>query len=90
MNPILVANASQVVPETTTLVNMVRLRVRQLAIGHRPLVLTPPGMGLSDVALSEIAAGKLESEAVVVVETPDAAAPIITFPAAGAVKKKAA
>ncbi|MEO5722650.1 MAG: DNA-directed RNA polymerase subunit omega [Chthoniobacterales bacterium] len=62
MNSILLKNAVAVIPETELLVNVVRLRVRQLVNGHRALVLTPPGMGLADVALSEIAAGKLTSE----------------------------
>ena len=71
--------------------NIVRLRVRQLVAGHRPLISVPPGMGLSDVALSEIAEKKLTSESKT---APDpealAGAPVIPFPSAAAVKKKAA
>ncbi len=62
MNPTLVKSAAAVIPETELLVNIVRLRVRQLVRGHRALIMAPPGMGLADIALSEIAAGKLTSE----------------------------
>jgi hypothetical protein len=62
MNASLLALANTIVPEAKLLINMVRLRVRQLSVGHRPLVLVPPGMQLADIALSEIAAGKIESE----------------------------
>jgi DNA-directed RNA polymerase subunit K/omega len=62
MNSTLLKNAVALVPETELLVNMVRLRVRQLVNGHRALILAPPGMGFADIALSEIAAGKLTSE----------------------------
>ena len=62
MNSTLLKNAVLVVPETELLVNMVRLRVRQLVRGQRALILAPPGMGFADIALSEIAAGKLTSE----------------------------
>jgi hypothetical protein len=85
MNAAILAKASQVIPDNELLVNIVRLRVRQLNIGHRPLVLVPPGMGMADVALSEIADKKLTSA-----PNPDVVAtPIIAFPSA-APKKKAA
>ena len=91
MNSAILSRASIVVPDKELLVNIVRLRVRQLVAGHRPLISVPPGMGLSDVALSEIAENKLTSESKT---APDAeavtAAPIIAFPATPAVKKKAA
>ena len=93
MNSTILARASKLIPDTDLLVNVVRLRVRQLAAGHRPLISVPPGMGLADVALSEIAENKLSSEAIVSAiaaapPTPDAT--IISFPATKAVKKKAA
>ena len=74
MNPIILARAVEVVPETELLVNMVRLRVRQLSNGFRPLLEVPPGMGFSDIALSEIANGKLTSEPV------DKSAQVIPLP----------
>lgn len=90
MNSAILARASKIVPETQLLVNVVRLRVRQLASGYRPLIEVPPGMGLSDVALSEIAAGKLSSESTAAIAgTDDTETPIIAFPSAVA-KKRAA
>ena len=62
MNANLLALATAVVPDEKLLINMVRLRVRQLTVGHRPLVLVPPGMQSADIAFSEIAAGKIISE----------------------------
>ena len=58
----LVKAASDVVPNQQTLVNMVSRRVRQLCLGHRPLVEFVPGMGHADIALTEIANGKLTYE----------------------------
>ena len=91
MNADILNRAAAIVPDKQLLVNIVRLRVRQLVAGHRPLIQVPPGMGLSDVALSEVADGKLTSESTIDVAG-DAvpAAPIITFPAAPVGKKKAA
>ena len=77
MNSILLDNASKVVPNTALLVNMVRQRVRQLLRGSRPLILVPPGLGMSDIALTEIAAKKLISEPVLAAAT---AATVINFP----------
>jgi len=62
MQSILLSRATVVVPNQHLLVNMVRLRVRQLMRGHRPLILAPPGMGFADLALSEIIAGKTTYE----------------------------
>jgi DNA-directed RNA polymerase subunit K/omega len=83
MNSHLLSQAFDVVLDKELLVNMVRLRVRQLVLGHRPLIAVPPGMGLSNVALSEIADGKLGSAST-------AAPAIITFPERAAIEKKAA
>jgi DNA-directed RNA polymerase subunit omega len=58
----LVKAASKVVHNQQILVNMVSRRVRQLTLGHRPLVEFTPGFGHADIALSEIASGKLEFE----------------------------
>jgi DNA-directed RNA polymerase subunit K/omega len=58
----LVEAASLAVPNTQILVNVLRRRVRQLGMGHRPLVEHPVGMGLADIALTEISAGKITFE----------------------------
>jgi len=58
----LVQAASEVIPNQQILVNMVSRRVRQLCMGHRPMVEYVPGLGHADIALSEIAAGKLVFE----------------------------
>lgn len=90
MNATLLASATAAVPHNELLVNMVRLRVRQLSQGSRPLILAPPGMGLADIALSEIAAHKLISGPKV---DPNAEAlppaAIVNFPAGATVRKAA-
>jgi DNA-directed RNA polymerase subunit omega len=58
----LVYAAAKVIHNQQILVNMVSRRVRQLSLGHRPLVEFVPGLGLADIALTEIATGKLEFE----------------------------
>jgi len=58
----LVTAASNVVRNPQILVNMVSRRVRQLSLGHRPLVEFAPGLGHADIALTEIINGKLEFE----------------------------
>jgi DNA-directed RNA polymerase subunit omega len=58
----LVKAASEVITNQQILVNMVSLRVRQLSLGHRPLVEYAPGLGAADIALTEIANGKLTFE----------------------------
>ncbi len=82
MNSTLLNSALKVVPNNALLVNIVRLRVRQLLSGARPLVLVAPGLGLADTALTEIANGKLTSEAAtpIVIDETSAAAAIIAFP----------
>jgi DNA-directed RNA polymerase subunit omega len=62
MKPELVNAACEVVPNQQILVNMVSRRVRQLTLGHRPLVEFVPGLGFADIALTEIATGKLSFE----------------------------
>ena len=58
----LVKAAAEVVTNQQILINMVSRRVRQLSFGHRPLVEFVPGYGHADVALLEIASGKLVFE----------------------------
>ena len=80
MNSLLLASASKVVPNPNLLVNMVRLRVRQLLGGARPLLVLNPGLGLSDIALSEIAAEKLVSERLLPSAPTETPAAVIAFP----------
>jgi DNA-directed RNA polymerase subunit omega len=54
--------AIKAVQNQQVLINMVSQRVRQLNQGHRPLVETLPRMSLADVALKEIAEGKIVAE----------------------------
>jgi DNA-directed RNA polymerase subunit omega len=58
----LVEAASKVISNHQILVNMVSRRVRQLCLGHRPLVEFAPGLGHADVALTEIINQKLTYE----------------------------
>ena len=58
----LLTEAAQVIPNQQLLINVVSKRVRQLGLGHRPLVETTPRMSLTDIALKEIIAGKLAYE----------------------------
>ena len=62
MKPELVKAAAKVVHNQQILVNMVSRRVRQFTLGHRPMVEFAPGLGHADVALMEIATGKLSFE----------------------------
>ncbi len=60
----LLQEAAQVIPNQQLLINVVSKRVRQLGLGHRPMVEITPRMSLTDIALKEIVAGKLTYEAV--------------------------
>lgn len=60
----LLQEAAQVIPNQQLLINVVSKRVRQLSLGHRPMVETGPRATLTDIALKEIIAGKLTFEAV--------------------------
>ena len=80
MKPELVKAASEVITSQQILVNMVSRRVRQLTIGHRPLVEFVPGMGHADVALREIAEGKLVYESTYGQNGNAAPAEIVQFP----------
>ncbi|HEX8490404.1 MAG TPA: DNA-directed RNA polymerase subunit omega [Chthoniobacterales bacterium] len=89
MQATLLKSATLVIPNEQALVNVVRQRVRQLIRGHRPLVAAPPGMGLADVALSEIIAEKLGFEAAPGIKPDNSFVPIATFPGAAPEKKAA-
>ena len=88
----LVKSAAEVIPNPKILVNMVSQRVRQLCIGHRPMVEFIPGLGHADIALSEIAAGKLSFESTLNQNGTDAATQVVEFPGirVAKAKKKAA
>jgi DNA-directed RNA polymerase subunit omega len=58
----LLQEAAQVIPNQQLLINVVSKRVRQLGLGHRPLVEASPRASLTDIALKEIIAGKLTFE----------------------------
>jgi len=58
----LLQEASQIIPNPQLLINVVSKRVRQLGLGHRPMVDTGPRTSLTDIALKEIIAGKLTFE----------------------------
>jgi len=92
MKPNLVKAAAEVIPNPKILVNMVSQRVRQLILGHRPMVEFVPGLGHADIALSEIAAGKLGFELTLNQSGADAAKQVVEFPAihVAKAKKKAA
>ena len=58
----LLQEAALVIPNQQLLINVVSRRVRQLGLGHRPLVEATPRSSLTDIALKEIIAGKLTYE----------------------------
>jgi DNA-directed RNA polymerase subunit omega len=60
----LLQEATQVIPNPQLLINVVSKRVRQLGLGHRPMVETTPRMSLTDIALKEVIARKLTYEPV--------------------------
>jgi DNA-directed RNA polymerase subunit omega len=59
MNSQLLDEAIKVIPDPQILINMVSKRVRQLSAGSRAMVAVEGRMGLADIALAEIAQGKL-------------------------------
>jgi DNA-directed RNA polymerase subunit omega len=62
MNNLYLIQALQQVKNPNVLVNVVSQRVRQLGQGHRALVATEGHMSYMDIALKEIAEGKLSYE----------------------------
>ncbi|HEX4487233.1 MAG TPA: DNA-directed RNA polymerase subunit omega [Terriglobales bacterium] len=84
----LVKAAAEVIPNPKILVNMVSQRVRQLCLGHRPMVEFVPGLGHADIALSEIAAGKLSFELILNQSDTDAARQVVEFPGIRVAKSK--
>ena len=76
----LVKAANEVITNQQILVNMVSRRVRQLLLGHRPLVEHVPGMREADIALTEIASGKLTYESTFGQNGNAAATTVVQFP----------
>ena len=84
----LVQAASEVITSPQILVNMVSRRVRQLTLGHRPLVEYAPGLREADIALTEIANGKLTFESTFGQNgTAEAPARVMLFPVVTSSKK---
>ena len=88
MKPDLVKAASEVITNKQILVNVVSRRVRQLLLGHRPLVEYAPGLREADIALTEIANRKLTFESTFGQNgTAEAPARVVLFPGVTASKK---
>jgi DNA-directed RNA polymerase subunit omega len=88
MKPNLVNAAAEIIPNPKILINVVSRRVRQLCLGHRAMVEFVPGLGPADIALSEIAAGKLTFELILNQNEKDEAPQVVEFPAAVVKKPK--
>lgn len=58
----LLQEAAQVIPNPQLLINVISKRVRQLGLGHRPMVEVGLKSSLTDIALREIISGKLTYE----------------------------
>ncbi len=88
MNANLIEAASKVVPNQSILINMISRRVRQLSMGHRPLVEVAPGLRAADIALTEIIDEKLTFESTFGEKEPEPN--VVKFPGTAAGKKRAA
>ena len=75
MKQTLVQDALKVVHSPQVLVNIISKRVRQLGQGFRPLVAYDPKLTFMDVALKEVAEGKLGFE---MIEVPSAGGSHVT------------
>jgi DNA-directed RNA polymerase subunit omega len=87
MNADLLTAASEVITNQQILVNMVSRRVRQLSLGHRPLVEYAPGLREADIALTEIANGKLAFESTFGQNGTEPVPHVVQFPGVTSVKK---
>ena len=88
MNTDLIKAASEIVPNQQILVNMVSRRVRQLSLGHRPLVQCAPGLREADIALTEIANMKLTFESTFGQNGTGPVPHVVQFPEVIVAKKK--
>lgn len=64
--------AAKQIPNTMVLINVVSRRVRQINQGHRPLVGGTERLSPMDIALKEVAEGKIKYEVVEPEIEPDA------------------
>ena len=80
MNSNLIRAAARVVPNQQILINMVSRRVRQLTLGHRPLVEFAPGLREADIALTEIINEKLAFESTAVQNGNSEPVSVVQFP----------
>ena len=76
----LIKAASEVIPNQQILVNMVSRRVKQLCLGHRPLVEYAPGLLQADIALTEIINKKLIFESTFGQNGKEVATQVVQFP----------
>jgi DNA-directed RNA polymerase subunit omega len=90
MNADLIKAASEVITNQQILVNMVSRRVRQLSLGHRPLVQCAPGLREADIALTEIANKKLTFESTFGQNGTAEAVEVVEFPKVIVAKKAVA
>jgi len=88
MNADLLTAASAVITNQQILVNMVSRRVRQLSLGHRPLVQYAPGLREADIALIEIANKKLTFESTFGQNGTGPVPHVVQFPEVVAARKK--
>ncbi len=80
MNPNYLEQAKQKISNIPLLINVVSLRVRQLNAGQRPMVKPDnPRMENVDIALKEIAEGKLTAEIVFTPARPAAEDSVISL-----------
>ena len=84
----LIEAASKVIPNQSILINMISRRVRQLSLGHRPMVEVAPDLRAADIALTEIINEKLTFESTDDEKEPGAN--VVKFPGAVVAKKRAA
>ena len=90
MNADLVKAASEVITNQQILVNVISRRVRQLTLGHRPLVEYAPGLREADIALTEIVNGKLTFESTFGQNENAASVEVVEFPKVVVAKKTVA
>jgi DNA-directed RNA polymerase subunit omega len=88
MNADLIEAASKIIPNHSILINLVSRRVRQLGLGHRPMVEFAPGLRAADIALTEIINEKLTFESTFGENQPEAK--VVRFPDSVGGKKRAA
>jgi hypothetical protein len=89
MNVDLLHAVRAIVCNDQIVVNVVRLRVRQLSQGHRPLVVAPPGTGMADIALMEIIQNRMRFAPAVETDNAIPIPAVLKFPHVRA-KKEAA